>query len=42
MALVGRRANGWAEWKDKQGRTLDELKRQEGVGAGATPEEADP
>ncbi len=24
----GRATNGWIEWKDKQGRTLDELKRQ--------------
>lgn len=25
--LLGRKANGWREWKDKQGRTLDEIKR---------------
>ena len=24
----GRSSNGWIEWKDKSGRTLDELKRQ--------------
>lgn len=28
VALMGRRANGWLEWKDEAGRTLDELKRQ--------------
>jgi hypothetical protein len=27
-AVLGRRANGWKEWKDKSGRTLDELKRK--------------
>lgn len=27
--VLGRRANGWTEWKTKDGRTLDELKRQE-------------
>lgn len=27
-ALLGRATNGWMEWKDKDGRTLDELKRQ--------------
>ena len=25
--VLGRRANGWIEWKDKEGKTLDELKR---------------
>ena len=28
VALLGRSANGWIEWKDKDGKTLDELKRQ--------------
>jgi len=28
MALMGRSANGWVEWKAANGRTLDELKRQ--------------
>jgi hypothetical protein len=28
MALMGRSANGWVEWKGANGRTLDELKRQ--------------
>ena len=28
VALVGRRSNGWLEWKDEAGRTLDEIKRQ--------------
>ena len=27
MALLGRRANGWIEWKNADGVTLDELKR---------------
>jgi hypothetical protein len=26
--VLGRNANGWREWKDKNGKTLDELKRQ--------------
>ena len=28
LALMGRSANGWVEWKPAKGRTLDELKRQ--------------
>ena len=28
VALLGRTANGWVEWKDKDGKTLDALKRQ--------------
>ena len=28
MALMGRSASGWLEWKSPQGRTLDEVKRQ--------------
>lgn len=28
IALIGRPANGWKDWKDKNGKTLDELKRQ--------------
>lgn len=27
-AILARRANGWKEWKDKNGKTLDELKRK--------------
>lgn len=27
-AVLGRRANGWIEWKNKKGKTLDELKRK--------------
>jgi len=27
-ALMGRTANGWLEWKNQDGKTLDELKRQ--------------
>jgi len=34
MALMGRSANGWVEWKAANGRTLDELKRQAVQGAG--------
>lgn len=30
MALLGRTANGWKEWKSKFGGTLDDLKRQDG------------
>jgi predicted GIY-YIG superfamily endonuclease len=28
ISVLGRHSNGWTEWKDKDGRTLDELKRQ--------------
>lgn len=28
VALLGRTANGWMEWKTPEGRTLDEVKRQ--------------
>ena len=28
VALMGRSANGWSEWKTAQGKTLDEVKRQ--------------
>lgn len=28
LALMGRTCNGWIDWKDKDGKTLDELKRQ--------------
>jgi predicted GIY-YIG superfamily endonuclease len=28
LALMGRTANGWLEWKSKDGKTLDEIKRQ--------------
>ena len=28
MALMGRSANGWVEWKSPQGKTLNEVKRQ--------------
>lgn len=27
--VLGRRANGWTEWKDKEGKTIDEIKRKE-------------
>lgn len=30
VALLGRTANGWIEWKSKDGKTLDALKRQPG------------
>ncbi|MCE7792207.1 GIY-YIG nuclease family protein [Salipaludibacillus sp. CUR1] len=29
VCVLARRANGWTEWKNKAGKTLDELKRQE-------------
>ena len=28
IAVLGRRGNGWTEWHDSQGRSLDELERQ--------------
>lgn len=28
VAVLGRTANGWLEWKDKDGKTLDAIKRQ--------------
>ena len=28
MALMGRSANGWMEWRSPQGKTMDEVKRQ--------------
>jgi hypothetical protein len=28
ITLMGRTANGWMEWKSKDGKTLDALKRQ--------------
>jgi hypothetical protein len=28
VAVLARRANGWIEWKDKDGNTLDDLKRK--------------
>ena len=28
LAVMGRSANGWLEWKAANGKTLDELKRQ--------------
>ena len=28
MAVMGRSANGWVEWKAANGKTLDEVKRQ--------------
>jgi hypothetical protein len=34
MALMGRSANGWVEWKAANGRTLDDLKRQAVQAAG--------
>lgn len=32
IALMGRTANGWLEWKSKDGQTLDALKRQTIIG----------
>ena len=34
MAVMGRSANGWIEWKNPQGKTLDEVKRQSVTAAG--------
>lgn len=34
IALMGRSANGWTEWKTPQGKTLDEVKRQSVTVAG--------
>ena len=34
MALMGRSANGWLEWKDLHGKTLHEMKRQSVTVAG--------
>jgi hypothetical protein len=28
LAVMGRISNGWVDWKTKDGRTLDEVKRQ--------------
>ena len=28
LAVMGRSSNGWVDWKTKDGRTLDEVKRQ--------------
>jgi hypothetical protein len=28
VVVLARRANGWIEWKNKEGKTLDELKRK--------------
>jgi hypothetical protein len=30
ISVLGRSANGWVTWKNKDGRTLDELKRRSG------------
>lgn len=30
-AVLGRNSNGWKEWKDAQGRTLDEVKRKNDI-----------
>ena len=29
ISLIGRTTNGWTKWKSKEGKTLDELKRQD-------------
>jgi hypothetical protein len=34
MAVMGRSANGWIEWKTTSGKTLDEVKRQGVIGTG--------
>jgi hypothetical protein len=35
MAVMGRSANGWVEWKTATGKTLDEVKRQGVIGMDA-------
>lgn len=35
IALLGRSANGWVEWKDAHGKTLDELKRKPALAVAA-------
>jgi hypothetical protein len=35
MAVMGRSANGWVEWKTASGKTLDEVKRQAVIGMDA-------
>lgn len=40
MAVLGRTANGWQEWKSKFGKTLDELKRQS-VGDDASADDSE-
>ncbi|MGV0983440.1 MAG: GIY-YIG nuclease family protein [Limnohabitans sp.] len=35
MAVMGRSANGWVEWKTESGKTLDEVKRQGVIGIDA-------
>lgn len=34
VALLGRPANGWLEWKTQDGRTLDSIERQEPAAQG--------
>ena len=36
MAVMGRSANGWVEWKTASGKTLDEVKRQGVIGMDAS------
>ena len=36
MAVMGRSANGWVEWKTAAGKTLDEVKRQGVIGMDAS------
>lgn len=35
MAVMGRSANGWVEWKTASGKTLDEVKRQSAISTNA-------
>ena len=35
MAVMGRSANGWVEWKTASSKTLDEVKRQSVIGIDA-------
>ena len=40
MALLGRTANGWTEWKSKSGETLDQMKRQQSDGGESEDEDS--
>ena len=42
VAILGRTANGWIEWKSKFGGTLDELKRQTDVAGASGGTESNP
>ena len=39
LSVIGRTCNGWIDWKNKSGKTLDEVKRQGGGEWPMTPEQ---